>query len=233
MPASPRARTPSTESSAVSPRCGRSTSGPDLDPELLQSTLRPTMLRARVLRRRLGRQECLDALTVPQDRDPVGPGQHLLEVVGDEDDRRALGGERAEARQQLLRLRRGQRRRRLVEHQHPCVPVEGTQDLRPLLLTDGELPDERVGIDLEAVTLPVLADLRRGAPDPRPAHERAAGLAEDHVLGDGEGRHEHEVLVHHPDALRDRVLGAAEPAPGGHRSRSGRHRRCGGRRARS
>ena len=37
--------------------------------------------------------------------------------------------------------------------------------------------------------------------------------AEHDVLGDGEDGDQHEVLVHHADAGRDRVAGAAEAAP--------------------
>ena len=43
-------------------------------------------------------------------------------------------------------------------------------------------------------------------------HAQAAGLlaAEHDVLGDGEDGHQHEVLVHHADAGRDRVARGAE-----------------------
>src|SRR5581483_4541809 len=84
-------------------------------------------------------------------------------------------------------------------------------DLDALLLAHRELPHARVGVDLEAVALGPLADPLRGGPQPPPADEEPAALAEEHVLGDGEGRDEHEVLVDHPDPVRDRVLRAAQP----------------------
>ena len=75
-----------------------------------------------------------------------------------------------------------------------------------MLLADGELPDARTRLDSEAETPRELVDalLDRA----RLQQERAADVAlvaEHDVLGDGEGRHEPEVLVDHRDARVDRV----------------------------
>ena len=44
----------------------------------------------------------LDLLPAPEDRDPVGDLEHLVELVADEDDRQALVRERAQDLEQLL-----------------------------------------------------------------------------------------------------------------------------------
>ena len=51
---------------------------------------------------------------------------------------------------------------------------------------------------------------RAAAPVERPSGPRVDLDAEHDVLGDGEHRHEHEVLVDHADAGGDRVARAAE-----------------------
>ena len=99
-------------------------------------------------------------------------------------------------------LRRCQHRRRLIEDQDVDPAVEGLEDLHALLLTDGEILDGGRGVDLEAVgvgQLVTCCSARLGMQD------RAALVAEDDVLGDREGVHQHEVLVDHADAERDRV----------------------------
>ena len=74
----------------------------------------------------------------------------------------------------------------------------------------GQVSDERVGRDRQAVAL---GDLGHVAPGP-PAVQEAEGLgvlvAEGDVLGDGEDGDQHEVLVHHADAGRHRVARTLE-----------------------
>ena len=75
---------------------------------------------------------------------------------------------------------------------------------------DRQVFDERVGVDVEPESGRDLADaLARGV-----QIEDAAGLgglvAQHDVLGDGEDRDEHEVLVHHADAGAHRVAGTLE-----------------------
>ena len=92
-------------------------------------------------RGRLGR----DVLAPPQDGDPVGDVQHLVELVGDEDDRRSLGREAAQDLRELDRLLGGQHGGGLVEDQDVGAPVERLQDLDALLHADRDVLDERVG----------------------------------------------------------------------------------------
>ena len=101
---------------------------------------------------------------------------------------------------QLVDLLRREHRRGLVEDQHLGVVGQRLDDLDALLHADRELLDEPVGVDLEPVPLGQLADpLGRLRPV---QHAQAAGLlaAQHDVLGDGEHRDQHEVLVHHADA---------------------------------
>ena len=86
----------------------------------------------------------------PEDGDPVGDLEHLVQLVADEDDRHALALEALEDPEQLGRLLRGEHGRRLVEDEDVRAPVERLQDLDALLLADRDVLDLRVGIDPEA-----------------------------------------------------------------------------------
>ena len=68
--------------------------------------------------------------------DPVGDLEHLVQLVGDEDDRHAFAVEGLEDREELARLLRREDGRRLVEDQDVRSAVERLQDLHPLLLSD-------------------------------------------------------------------------------------------------
>ena len=108
--------------------------------------------RQRALGRALG-GDGVDHLAAPQDGHAVGDVEHLVELVGDEDDRRALLGQRAQDLEQVLGLLRGQHRGRLVEHEHLRAPEQRAQDLHPLLRADAQVLDARLGVDRQAVAL--------------------------------------------------------------------------------
>ena len=170
----------------------------------------------------LGRDPLADDLAAPDDRDPVRDVEDLVELVADEDDAVTLGRQAPQDLEDLLGLLGREDGGRLVEHEHPRVAVEGLEDLDPLLPADGQRSDLGLRVDLEAEPAAELDDLAVGL---LPVEEAAAGgrlLAEDDVLGDGQDRHEHEVLVDHADAAMDGIGRAASAAPPGHRSGSGR-----------
>ena len=148
---------------------------------------------------------------VAQDGDAVGHRHHLVELVRDEDDGAPVVGHRPQRPEQVRRLLRGQDGGRLVEDQDPGLAIERLQDLDPLLLADGELPDPRAGIHRHAVAL---AELRHALLDrARVQAEGApqvARVAEHDVLGDRERLHEPEVLVHHADPRLDPVARGVE-----------------------
>ena len=105
-----------------------------------------------------------DDLAPAQDADAVSDLQHLVELVRDEDDAEALRRHAAERLDQTLRLLRRENGGWLVEDEDARPEIEQTQDLHPLLLPDGELPDLCARIDAETVAL---AQLRQLALDPR------------------------------------------------------------------
>ena len=76
-----------------------------------------------------------------------------MQLVRDEDQPATVVGELAQRGEQIVDLGRGQHRGRLVEHEHLGVAVQRLEDLGALALADGELPDVRVRIDLQAVPL--------------------------------------------------------------------------------
>jgi len=78
-------------------------------------------------------------LPAPEDGDPVGDREHLVQLMGDEDDRMALPLERLDDLEQLLGLLRRQDSRRLVEDEDVRPAVERLQDLDALLLADGDV----------------------------------------------------------------------------------------------
>ncbi len=139
----------------------------------------------------------------PEHRDAVGDGQDLVQLVADEHDRLAVVTQPPQVVEQVLGLGGGQHRRGLVEDQDLHPAVERLQDLDPLLLAHREVLDDRRGVDLETVRAP-----RARPPWPRTPPRSRIGppsMPEDDVLGDGEGVHEDEVLVDHPDPECDRV----------------------------
>jgi hypothetical protein len=67
-----------------------------------------------------------------------------------------------------------------------------------------------VGVDVEAVAVGELPHLGAGLAPVEQAGRAGLLDAERDVLRDREHRHQHEVLMHHSDAGRDRVLRRAE-----------------------
>ena len=123
----------------------------------------------------------------------------------DEDDRGTVSGQPTNDPDELLNLLGCEDRRRLIEDQDLCAPVEGLQDLDALLLADSDVLNEGVWIDRKSEALRELKNPRaRGTLVEE--YPTACGLgSEDDVLGNGHHRHEHEVLMHHADPTRDRV----------------------------
>ena len=112
---------------------------------------------------------------------------------------------------QLVGLLRREHGGGLVEDEHLGVAGERLDDLDALLHADGQVLDERVGVDVEAEARRRSRATRlRAASRSRRAAEAGRLVAEHHVLGDGEDGDQHEVLVHHADAGAHRVAGAGE-----------------------
>ena len=140
------------------------------------STSRPTISRARLaLGRRLGRHrvDCLPRRSTVTRSATV---EHLVELVGDEHDRRAvLRASAAQDRKSSCASCGGQHRGRLVEDQHLARRGERAQDLDPLLRRRREMRStRRVGVDRQPEALGELARARRGR---RVVEQRRRGAA--------------------------------------------------------
>ena len=129
--------------------------------------------------------------------------------MGDEDQRLALVAQRPHDREQLVHFLRCEHRGRLVEDQEVGSTIEDLEDLDALLQAQGNVLDASPGLDGDGETLLELANALLDGPV---VEDRTAALvAQDDVLGNGERRHQHEVLVDHPDAERDGVARTADP----------------------
>ena len=142
--------------------------------------------------------------------DPVGQGQHIIQLVGDEDQAHAVGGHGPQRDEQLIHLDRGEDGRRLVQDQESAVPVEGLHDLHPLSLPHRQLPHVSRRIHREPVPGRQLADPLRNPTGVQ--QDAVVGQAKGHVLGDGQGGHQHEVLVDHRHPCPDGVGRRRDPA---------------------
>ena len=142
----------------------------------------------------------------------VGDGQDLLQLVGDEHDRRAGLGERSHDPEQLVDLLRGEHRGRLVEDKHARRPGRSALRISTRCWTPtGRSSTRASGSDLEAESARRACRCpRRLRRSNRPTRLRVGSNPSIDVLRDGEHGHEHEVLVHHADAGRDRLAGVGE-----------------------
>ena len=147
-----------------------------------------------------------DRLALADHRDRIGVLEDFVELVGDEDDRRALGGEFAERGEQLVDLLGHEHSGGFVQDQDLGASVQHLEDLHTLLVADAEFGDQRVGVDLQTVLHAEFGDPRAGRADVE-RHCSAGFLTEDDVLPDGQVGCQHERLEDHSDALGDGVLG--------------------------
>ncbi len=119
-------------------------------------------------------------------------------------------GQPAEDLEDLVGLLRGQHGGGLVEDEDPRVPIERLEDLDALLPADRQRTDLGLGVHLEPETAAELDDTLVGLlaiEEERPGHRL---VAEHDVLGDGQHRHQHEMLVDHADATLDGIRRAGQ-----------------------
>ena len=156
---------------------------------------------------------------VAQDGDVVGGGHDFVQTVGDEDDGDAALGDLFHDGEQRFRLGLRQNGGRLVEHQQAdALFVDLAGDLDELHVADRQALDQRVLVQSHAHAVQRLAGvLTHGGHVEVFQILQAQHLAEDagpgdlavqfDVLGDGEARQEHELLMHHADARVHGVVG--------------------------
>lgn len=140
----------------------------------------------------------------------VGDLHHLPQLVGDEDDGVPGLRELADGVEELLALLRGEHRGGLVEDEDFRPAVERLDDLDPLHQPDGEAAHRRVQREVDVEVPPDRLEVAfhlAGLPQhPLPGRP----VPEHDVFRDGQGGGEHKMLVHHPDAVGDGILGAAQ-----------------------
>ena len=108
--------------------------------------------------------------------------------------------------EQLVGLGRGQNRGRLVEDQDLRAAHQGFENFDPLLQADRQFADDGVGIDFEPVFFCEFGQF--GANCVRALGEQRPALgAQHHVFEHAQRRHQHEMLMHHADAVADRLAG--------------------------
>ncbi len=145
--------------------------------------------------------------TLAQDGNAVTDGQHLVQLVGDDDNRLAVGLHVADDAEQLLGLLRGQNRRGFVQNQDIRTTVEHLDDLQRLLLADAHLVDLLVKVEVELI---FFADGTGLVVDFFQVEFFAAAHGQGDIFGGGEHIHELKVLVDHADAQIQRVTRGAD-----------------------
>jgi hypothetical protein len=130
---------------------------------------------------RLGGDRAPRHAAAPENRDAVGDGQDLAQLVADEDDREAGVAKPAEGRKESFDLLRHEHRGRLVEDQHAAVAVQRLEDLGTLLLPERQPIYTRLRVECDPEALCGRADL---AARRRQVDTERAGPSEDYVLGD-------------------------------------------------
>ena len=146
-----------------------------------------------------------DVLALAQDRHAVGYVEHLVQLVGDDDEGFAVGLHVAHDGEELIRFLRGEDGGGLVQNEDIRPAVEHLDDLDRLLLRNGHIVDLLVGVDVKAVLVADLLDLPARLGDVELPLE-----AEDDILRRGEEIDELEVLVDHTDTELERILGGGD-----------------------
>ena len=135
----------------------------------------------------------------PQDCDPVGGGHDFVQLVTDENDRKALSGHALQGVEQAQRLGSGKNGGGLVQDQDSRVAVERLEDFDTLAFSDRQTGHAGIGVDRQAKSIRQCkqpgATLRATAPD---AQQRFR--SQHDVVQDAQVAREREVLVHHADA---------------------------------
>src|SRR5512145_2593751 len=146
-----------------------------------------------------------DDLATAHYRDGIGDIENLPEFVGDENDRLALGAERAKDAEEMIGLLRREHASRLVQDQRFGAAVKRLEDFDTLLQADRKIGDDRVWIDFELIV--ALESTERLAHFPAAgAQGRPALDAEHDVLENAKRIDQHEMLVNHADPGGDRVM---------------------------
>src|SRR5208337_3813326 len=136
---------------------------------------------------------------------------HVLQLVGDEDDRHPSGREHSEGREEFFLLRLADSRCRLVENQGLCAEPEEAKYFQLLSFTDRQRVDPGLRIQAEIELRGKLAELARRLAAIR---KQRAAPTEDEIVQDPHRRKVEGVLVEYPHPLSERVRGGVDHYPG-------------------
>ena len=151
---------------------------------------------------------------VAQHGDAVGDSEDLVHLVRDVDDRGSARLKRADRREQRLRLAVRERGGRLVHDHRGCAAPDRPRDLDRLHLRHAQRAHGRVHRqrDLQQTQQAERFAPQRAAVD-RAGQTPARLAAEQQVLGHGQIRHGHQLLVDHRDAVAHRLVRRAQQHP--------------------
>ena len=116
----------------------------------------------------------------------------------------------AQGLEQVLHFARGEHRGRLIQNENGGLSIQGFEDLDALAQPDGKVLDQGLRINVEMILRGELAYLPGGLWQVQEWSASGGFLAEDNILGHGQGRDEHEMLMHHANAACHGVSGAGE-----------------------
>ena len=134
----------------------------------------------------------------------IGDRHDLAQLVGDEDDGLALVAELAQDAEQMIGLVGRQHAGGLIEDQDFSALEQGFENFDALLQAHGQFADDGIGIDFELIFVGQPREFGAGLGKGR-ADQRAAFGAEHDIFKNGEGINQHEMLVHHADAVGDGI----------------------------
>ena len=146
-------------------------------------------------------------LALAHDAHPVGNGHDFVQFMGDDNDRHAqLLHHPADDGKELVGLLGGEDGGGLVQNEDVRSPVEGFEDLHSLLQAHADLLNDGFGIHHQAIFVHQLLGLFFGS---LVIEEdlRLSGLpAHDNILCHSKRRDQHEMLMHHADALGNGIF---------------------------
>src|ERR1700722_6257846 len=155
-------------------------------------------------RRGFRRLESRHHFAAPHDGDAIGEAHDFAQLVGDENDRLVLGLQETQHFEQLIGLGRRQHGGWFVKDQYFGAANQRLQNLDALLQSDRQFADDGVGVDFEAIFALELGEL--GANLLGAARQQSAALGAQHDIFQNRQRlHQHEMLMHHADAMADRL----------------------------
>ena len=147
------------------------------------------------------------ALALAQNRHAVGNGEHLVQLMRDDDDGLAVRLHSSKHVEQARDFLRSEHRRGLVQNQNIRAAVEHFDDFDRLLFGYGHIVNSLLRLDMEAV---LFGDFRHLLVDLLQVVASLFLQAEHDVLRSRKQVHQLEMLMNHADFQRVRVLGRAD-----------------------